>query len=69
MDRLVSTPCLIPTSYGAFRAGRWLLLYLLLPSALDVPVGGEAAFVLTLARAVVWRSFGNTFQNMRCFEN
>lgn len=53
MDRLVSTPCLIPTSYGAFRAGRWLLLYLLLPSALDVPVGGEAAFVLTLARAVV----------------
>lgn len=44
MDRLVSIPCLIPTSCGAFRVGRWLLLYLDAAASLAVavPVGGEA---------------------------
>lgn len=44
MDRLVSIPCLIPTSCGVFSVGRWLLLYLdaVASLAVAVPVGGEA---------------------------
>lgn len=61
MDRLLSIPCLIPTSCEAFRVGRWLLLSLDVAASLAVivPMGGEATFVLTLCKGcceeAVWK--------------